>query len=62
MGILPPAGNVSTQTLLSSPKSGSSSVRSGLKSSERITLEKWRRRGIKKRVFGAACVFLKQQI
>ena len=36
--------------------------REDLKSCERITLEKWRRRGIKKRVFGATCVFLKQQI
>jgi cardiolipin synthase len=33
-----------------------------LKSSERITLDQWRHRGIKARVFGAACVFLKEQI
>jgi cardiolipin synthase A/B len=33
-----------------------------LKSCERVRLEKWRHRGIRKRVFGATCVFLKEQI
>jgi cardiolipin synthase len=33
-----------------------------LKGCQRVTLEAWRRRGIQKRVFGVACVFLKQQI
>jgi cardiolipin synthase len=29
---------------------------------ERVTLERWRHRGFKQRVFGATCVFLKEQI
>jgi len=33
-----------------------------LKKCERITLERWRHRGIKQRIFGATCVFLKEQI
>jgi cardiolipin synthase A/B len=33
-----------------------------LKNCEQITLEKWRGRGIKTRVFGQVCVFLKEQI
>ena len=33
-----------------------------LKSCERVKLEHWRRRGLRKRVFGATCVFLKEQI
>jgi cardiolipin synthase len=33
-----------------------------LKSCERVRLEKWRHRGIRKRLFGATCVFLKEQI
>lgn len=33
-----------------------------LASCERITLDQWRHRGIKARVFGAACAFLKEQI
>ena len=33
-----------------------------LKNCERVTLEEWRKRGVKKRVLGATCVFLKQQI
>jgi cardiolipin synthase len=33
-----------------------------LKDCEQITLEKWCRRGIKTRVFGQVCVFLKEQI
>jgi cardiolipin synthase len=33
-----------------------------LKDCERITLERWRRRGIKTRVFGTVCLILKEQI
>ena len=33
-----------------------------LKSCERVRLEQWRKRGIRKRVLGATCVFLKHQI
>ena len=33
-----------------------------LATSDRITLEQWRRRGIKARLLGVACVFLKEQI
>jgi cardiolipin synthase len=33
-----------------------------LKSCERVRLDKWRHRGLRKRVFGATCVFLKEQI
>jgi cardiolipin synthase len=33
-----------------------------LKDCERVTLERWRRRGLKTRVFGIVCLFLKEQI
>jgi cardiolipin synthase len=33
-----------------------------LENCERIALDKWRHRGIRKRIFGATCVFLKEQI
>jgi cardiolipin synthase len=33
-----------------------------LKSCKRVTLEEWNHRGLKTRVFGATCVFLKEQI
>jgi cardiolipin synthase len=33
-----------------------------LESCERVALDKWRHRGLRKRVFGATCVFLKEQI
>jgi cardiolipin synthase len=36
--------------------------REDLKSCERVKLEAWCRRGLRKRVFGATCVFLKEQI
>ena len=33
-----------------------------LKHCEQVTLDRWRHRGIRKRIFGEVCVFLKEQI